>query len=186
MNKKFKLFTTIASLCLAVCLMAFGVWAASSVSYSITASLKYEVGNNISAKISGVGFASADATVKTGTGTGATLAEIELKGDAHEGLQTGAFSFTGDITLDSSKPYAVYVITVHQVGSNAITASVSGAGSTNFEVYTTGTTASATTTSTTDAVVTVAFKVISASAGANIDDAESVTITLNLTKASAQ
>lgn len=184
MNKKFKLFTTIASLCLAVCLMAFGVWAASSVNYSITASLKYTVGNNISAEITGVGFASADATVKTGTGP-ASLSKIKLNGDAADGRQDGA-SFTGDISLDSSKPYAVYVITVKQIGSNAITASVTATGSENFEVYTTGTTDSDTTTSTTDAVVTVAFKVISASAGANIDDAESVTITLTLSKASAQ
>lgn len=181
MNKKFKLFTTIASLCLAVCLMAFGVWAASSVSYSITANLKYTVGKNISAEITGVGFASADTT--TATGTGATLTKIELNGDAADGSQT-ATSFTGDITLDSSVPYAVYVITVKQVGSNAITASVSGTGSTNFEVVS-GTTTSGITSSTEAAIVAVAFKVKSASAGADITAAESVTITLSLTGSAA-
>lgn len=41
MKKKVKLFSTIASLCLAVALMAFGVWAATSSKYSVTSKVSF-------------------------------------------------------------------------------------------------------------------------------------------------
>ena len=43
MKKKVKLFTTIASLCLAVALMAFGVYAATSVSFTISSKVSFTV-----------------------------------------------------------------------------------------------------------------------------------------------
>ena len=43
MKRKFKLFATVASLCLCLALMAFGVYAASSVSYKASGSVKYVV-----------------------------------------------------------------------------------------------------------------------------------------------
>ena len=43
MKRKFKLFATVASLCLAVALMAFGVYAASKVDYNLNGSVTYEV-----------------------------------------------------------------------------------------------------------------------------------------------
>ena len=43
MKKKVKLFSTIASLCLAVALMAFGVWAASSANFGVSSTVKYTV-----------------------------------------------------------------------------------------------------------------------------------------------
>ena len=41
MKRKFKLFATVASLCLSVALMAFGVYAASTVTYTVSGSVTY-------------------------------------------------------------------------------------------------------------------------------------------------
>ena len=41
MKRKFKLFATVASLCLSVALMAFGVYAASTVTYTVTGSVSF-------------------------------------------------------------------------------------------------------------------------------------------------
>ena len=43
MKRKFKLFATVASLCLCLALMAFGVYAASTVSYTASGSVSYVV-----------------------------------------------------------------------------------------------------------------------------------------------
>ena len=43
MKRKFKLFATVASLCLCLALMAFGVYAASSVNYKASGKVSYEV-----------------------------------------------------------------------------------------------------------------------------------------------
>ena len=51
MKKKVKLFSTIASLCLAVALMAFGVWAASSANFGVTSTVKYTLDGQIKATI---------------------------------------------------------------------------------------------------------------------------------------
>ena len=41
MKRKFKLFATVASLCLSVALMAFGVYAASTVTYTVSGSVTF-------------------------------------------------------------------------------------------------------------------------------------------------
>ena len=43
MKKRVKLFTTIASLCLAVALMAFGVYAAANVTYTVSSTVTYSM-----------------------------------------------------------------------------------------------------------------------------------------------
>ena len=43
MKRKFKLFATVASLCLCLALMAFGVYAATTVTYTASGSVKYTV-----------------------------------------------------------------------------------------------------------------------------------------------
>ncbi len=45
MKRKFKLFATVASLCLSVALMAFGVYAAAQVTYKVDGSVSYTVKN---------------------------------------------------------------------------------------------------------------------------------------------
>ena len=58
MKKKVKLFTTIASLCLAVALMAFGVYAASTVTYTVNGTVAYTMDDvlvDVTTKISKIG-----------------------------------------------------------------------------------------------------------------------------------
>ena len=47
MKKRLKLFSTIASLCLAVALMAFGVWAATNATFGVTSTVKYTVNGQV-------------------------------------------------------------------------------------------------------------------------------------------
>ena len=62
MKRKVKLFASIASLCLAVALMAFGVYAATQVTYNVTGSVSFE---------------SQVAVTWTGNVTGGTLGEAQ-------------------------------------------------------------------------------------------------------------
>lgn len=47
MKKKIKLFSTIASLCLAVALMAFGVWAATEVDFKTTSKVTFTAATDV-------------------------------------------------------------------------------------------------------------------------------------------
>ena len=47
MKRKFKLFATVASLCLSVALMAFGVYAAAQVTYTVSGNVSYTVDNTL-------------------------------------------------------------------------------------------------------------------------------------------
>ena len=51
MKKKVKLITTIASLCLAVALMAFGVYAALNVTYTVKTQVSYSAAANVKAAV---------------------------------------------------------------------------------------------------------------------------------------
>ena len=51
MKKRFKLFSTIASLCLAIALMAFGVYVATTASFSITNKVSFTAEKNVKATI---------------------------------------------------------------------------------------------------------------------------------------
>ena len=51
MKKRLKLFSTIASLCLAVALMAFGVWAATNVSFTVSNKVSFTATANVKAKV---------------------------------------------------------------------------------------------------------------------------------------
>ena len=53
MKKKVKLFSTIASLCLAVALMAFGVWAASSTNFGVSSKVIYTVTGQVKMEYTG-------------------------------------------------------------------------------------------------------------------------------------
>ena len=121
MKKNFKLFSTIASLCLAVALMAFGVWAATTASFGIT---------------SKVTFAATDVYVQFTADNykGATV-EAAL---ASQSLGQKTFnSYTGenpmvpsataekidtltDITLDGTVIAFVYKFTVKNVGKDDV------------------------------------------------------------------
>ena len=47
MKRKFKLFATIASLCLSLALMAFGVYAATTINYTATGSVSYDLDSDV-------------------------------------------------------------------------------------------------------------------------------------------
>ena len=87
MKKRVKLLTTIASLCLAVALMAFGVYAATSVKATITTTISFT-----STEISGTWTLKIDGVEQSGTTEGDTT------------------TFTPALTVGASKTFA-YEIT---------------------------------------------------------------------------
>lgn len=105
MKKNFKLFSTIASLCLAVALMAFGVWAATSVSLGVTSKVSFTVSDvfvNITGKatLGGEDVASAAFTATSYTGT---VANAKLD---NETWAIGTIAFT------SEKDVIVYTLEI--------------------------------------------------------------------------
>jgi len=67
MKKRVKLLTTIASLCLAVALMAFGVYAATTASFAVTTSVTFSIGDNIAGTVTVSEYnAAKGATAKAG------------------------------------------------------------------------------------------------------------------------
>lgn len=101
MKRKFKLFATIASLCMAVALMAFGVYAAQSVAYQLNGSVTYEVNDvyvTISTQVhylknSKVGYAN-ETAVTSASGEWAQVTE-GVPGEYNNGTQPGAANESG-------------------------------------------------------------------------------------------
>ena len=129
MKKKVKLITTIASLCLAVALMAFGVYAATSVTMRVTSTVKFTV-NEVFVEVTGNAYKAAYnadlATVavegnqavtpyarKSYTGTMGTDATPNNAGAAHA-LETWAI---GEIEFTSTEDYIVYVLEIKNVST---------------------------------------------------------------------
>ena len=85
MKKKVKLFTTIASLCLAVALMAFGVYAARSIILTANGTITFEatdingVWTQVVANVSGGEFKTGEKTAQTLTVEGTTVTIPEVK-----------------------------------------------------------------------------------------------------------
>ncbi|MDY2695959.1 MAG: hypothetical protein SOV27_02200 [Eubacteriales bacterium] len=125
MKKKVKLFSTIASLCLAVALMAFGVWAASTANFGVTSTVKYTLSGQINATINiKVTFSSADhVTVddagmsqkKTGIDEGTYEWElVQLPGASPlttvaNTVNLGGYTFNKDAQINDT---VVYTITI--------------------------------------------------------------------------
>ena len=135
MKRKFKLFATVASLCLCFALMAFGVYAAASVSYTIKSSVSFEVADvfadisyTYNTKIGGNVAEGTKTTVKTYKNMSNPIAQggklLNNEGEALEAnevsLAEAKFTAVGD--------YAEYIIEVQNVGENAIKASIVLAG----------------------------------------------------------
>ena len=108
--KKVKLFTTIASLCLAVALMAFGVYAATQVDISITGNVSFSAAANVKATVT-----LSDTAENVATGyTAVVNKELYKTGeDANEIKNTGSHDF-GDMvfTATSTNASIVYSYTV--------------------------------------------------------------------------
>lgn len=89
MKKRFKLITTVASLCLAVALMAFGVYAASTSTVTVASKVSFEAQVDVEwtwKVVSGANNVEETArTVKTATkAQGSSEADIEWNGDDGE------------------------------------------------------------------------------------------------------
>ena len=104
MKKNFKLFSTIASLCLAVALMAFGVWAATSVSLGVTSKVSFTVSDvfvDITGKATLGGVQ--EGTTFTATSYTGTVANAKLNNETWD---------IGTIAFTSEKDVIVYILEI--------------------------------------------------------------------------
>ncbi|MBO7526736.1 MAG: hypothetical protein J6T74_02415 [Clostridia bacterium] len=136
MKKRAKIITTIASLCLAVALLAFGVYAAANVTLNVTSQVNFVV-TDVFASITGNVYKSADGTA---TGQEALTTQYSATtytaGTPKTPMATvgGAGTLTwaienGDVELTSAKPWVRYVIAVTNDEGKPINVSVvEGAG----------------------------------------------------------
>ena len=93
MKRKFKLFATVASLCLSVALMAFGVYAASTVTYTVNGTVSYTMDDvlvHVTAKLEYAqdthqGFANSGAIDTALTGLGGKWTALEVADTDGEG-----------------------------------------------------------------------------------------------------
>lgn len=119
MKKRVKLLTTIASLCLAVALMAFGVYAATTASITVNSTVSFDVGSHLDGTITVTAYYSADGSAigdEIDSDSVTVVATTETKSD------------TASITLDAATltqetPYVLYVVTF--VPTNGVDATVS-------------------------------------------------------------
>lgn len=112
MKKKVKLFSTIASLCLAVALMAFGVWAATSVSVGVTGTVQFTAEKNVKAKVT---FVSTATNITEGLASEAEEVLFESANNAAGAPTTAAKTKAlGDAQLktDNSAENMVYTYTI--------------------------------------------------------------------------
>lgn len=124
MKRKVKLFTSIASLCLAVALMAFGVYAATSATYHVTSNVTYasQVAVKWTGKYTVLNEEAVQDTDHTVTGAEASSAEEWL---------------IGDVALTAVNNKVTYEFTCTNNGGDAITVSASSAklfGDANLKV----------------------------------------------------
>ena len=151
MKKKVKLFTTIASLCLAVALMAFGVYAATKVTYNVSGTVKYEMKDVLASVTTEVSKASIT-TQLAKQGTSYALVDVEGEGlaftwsavgdaqttttyDANNQIkdgtpegeenhkETSAANHTIDINFNNASAYKV-VMTITNKNASGITSTV--------------------------------------------------------------
>ena len=124
MKKRAKIITTIASLCLAVALMAFGVYAASTVTFSVTTKVSFQV-KDVFVTIAGKAYKNSAANA-----TGATeFEEQRFAGYQSWTLNSGVkvpnatvggteasqptWTIANDVMqLDSVNKYVVYEVTI--------------------------------------------------------------------------
>lgn len=124
MKKKFKLFATIGSLALAVCMMTIGVLAANSVAFKVTSTVTFQTSSVF------VGFSGKVERDATGD---FTAAESLATKDEAKNFTDGTSSNNTDITwaptgiaFVEGKQFIKYTITVHNYTDKTINVAVSG------------------------------------------------------------
>ncbi len=126
MKKRIKLFSTIASLCLAVALMAFGVYAAGTSNLSLTSTVSYVVSGNVNVKFD-VSVTASDPDTVTRTAPDADTANNETKGtwtwsatqgtadkDIGATIDLGTYAFQVGAAADSTITYTVKITNLGQ------------------------------------------------------------------------
>lgn len=152
MKRKFKLITSVASLCLAVALMAFGVYAATAPSVTVNGSVSFAASNvlasyKVEEHAAATEIAEASYTVnKEGSFTtttsdvdgAVTIALDELKLDDVKVTASYKFTITSDFAADSAAKVVVKVKAPAEVNANGITEHVEyskeAAASGNYEL----------------------------------------------------
>lgn len=137
MKRKFKLFATIASLCLCLALMAFGVYAASTVKYTASGSVSFTVSDvfvtmtsKLEATVGGTKAKDVDDSKKSYTGDTTKVPSDETA--YSKAFEAVAFTKTGDniiltvtITNDgASKVNVKFTVTKPADDTAGITSSV--------------------------------------------------------------
>ena len=124
--KKFKLFTTIASLCLACALLVFGVYAAGQATIGVSSNIKYDVTGNIAgaltvksyASVDGIAYDSSKPMEEFAATVNATMTESEAGDiDATEATQK-------DSVFTSDTKFVIYVIEFAETTSTNATIKV--------------------------------------------------------------
>ena len=149
MKKKIKIFSTIASLCLAVALMAFGVYAAASIKLTATSTVTFKA-TEIKGYWSACVYSDDDENEITGTHAGTTptevagtrsennespavtvdIASVNLKSIDQDGTTTVVYKFTftelGDVAAQISvTPTVLDADTAEEVDGYSIAAAAS-------------------------------------------------------------
>ncbi len=117
MKRKFKLFATIASLCLCLALMAFGVYAASTVKYTASGSVSFEVSDvfvtmtsKLEATVGGTKSADVDDSQKSYTGDATKVPSATT--EYSKAFEAVKFTKTGD--------NIVLTVTIKNDGASAV------------------------------------------------------------------
>lgn len=150
MKRKFKLITSVASLCLAVALMAFGVYAATAPSVTVNGSVSFAASNVLASYKAEQAEAAATLgeyvekgkgsfTTTTSDVDGAvTIALDELKLDDVKVTASYKFTITSDFAADSAAKVVVKVTAPAEVNAGGITEHVEyskeAAASGNYEL----------------------------------------------------
>ena len=127
MKRKFKLFATVASLCLSVALMAFGVYAATQASYRVTSTVSFaaQVTGTWSHKVESAAFATVEgdhtlvgSEINGSTDEAVKVVELsELKFDlAVEGGNVIKYTFKFDSSSDQPTWVKAEVAQLFNVG----------------------------------------------------------------------
>lgn len=119
MKRKAKIITTIASLCLAVALLAFGVYAATSATLTVASKVSFSV-VDVFVDVTGNAYTGAAGTQTTPLG--ATYSQSSYSGTAAtEPGSSTPLALTGwtvdDYAFTVSAPAIKYVITIHNAST---------------------------------------------------------------------
>ena len=135
MKRKFKLFATVASLCLSVALMAFGVYAAATVQYTVGSTVSFASQVDVKWTAGAYTATGGDETKlwdydgDTITGTANSAYYHEFDPQATDPTAEDQWMGT-NIAFESGKQTVVYRFTCKNEGSNDITVAINAASNT--------------------------------------------------------